>query len=136
MAHFAKVEDGIVTQVIVADQDFIDNHCTGTWIQTSYNTRFGVHYQPNSNTPSEDQSLALRGNFAGEGYIYDASNDVFYLPRPRDENGEFASWTLNTKTWDWEPPIPFPEYEEDQYFGWSESLYQSDNTKGWVDITE
>ena len=136
MAHFAKVEDGIVTQVIVADQDFIDNHCTGTWVQTSYNTRLGVHYQPNSNTPSEDQSLALRGNFAGEGYIYDASNDVFYLPRPRDENGEFASWTLNTKTWDWEPPIPFPEYEEDQYFGWSESLHQSDNTKGWVDITE
>ena len=41
MAHFAKVEDGIVTQVIVADQDFIDNHCTGTWIQTSYNTRYG-----------------------------------------------------------------------------------------------
>ena len=136
MAHFAKVEDGIVTQVIVADQDFIDNHCTGTWGQTSYNTRLGVHYQPNSNTPSEDQSLALRGNFAGEGYIYDASNDVFYLPRPSDENGEFASWTLNTTKWDWEPPIPFPEYEEDQNFRWSESLYQSDNTKGWVDITE
>ena len=135
MAHFAKVEDGIVTQVIVADQDFIDNHCTGTWIQTSYNTRNGVHYQPNSNTPSEDQSLALRGNFAGEGYIYDSTNDVFYLPRPSDEDGEFTSWTLNTTTWEWEPPIARPTFEEDQYFKWSESAYQADNTQGWVEFT-
>ena len=78
MAHFAKVEDGIVVNVIVAEQDFVDNQ-SGTWVQTSYNTRGGVHYVPNSDppTPSDDQSKALRGNFATIGGTYDSVNDVF-----------------------------------------------------------
>ena len=93
MAHFAKVVDGIVTEVIVAEQDFIDTHCTGTWIQTSYNTREGVHMtttigEDDSHNPwggyiltkpSDDQSKALRANFPGIGWVYDETNDIFKL---------------------------------------------------------
>ena len=110
MAHFAKVENGIVTEVIVAEQDFIDSGLLGDpkeFIQTSYNTHGGIHYQPNVTppTPSVDQSKALRGNFAGIGYTYDIVNDVFYAPKPTGP----GDWVLNTSTWLWEdqtPPTP------------------------------
>lgn len=105
MGHFAKVVDSKVTQVIVAEAEFFDtfvDSSPGAWIQTSYNTRGGVHYQPDSNTPSADQSKALRGNYAGLGYTYDATNDVFYAPQP------YASWTLNQTSWTWEAPTPMP----------------------------
>lgn len=104
MGHFAKVVDGKVVQVIVAEPDFFDtfvDSSPGQWIQTSYNTRGNVHYASDSNEP--DGGVALRGNYAGIGYTYDSANDVFYPPKP------FNSWLLSTQTWLWEPPIPLPE---------------------------
>ncbi len=106
MGHFAKVSNGIVTRVIVAEADFFNNfvdNVPGQWIQTSYNTRGGVHYVPNTNEPSEDQSKALRKNYAGIGYTYDTTKDAFIPPQP------FNSWTLNEETCLWEEPVPYPE---------------------------
>ena len=114
MGHYAKVVNGKVVKVLVADQDFIDtyqdpipelNKYPSQWIQTSYNTRGGVHYQPDSNTPSEDQSKALRGNYAGVGYTYDSTLDAFYTPQP------YNSWTLNTGSLSWEAPVDYPTGE-------------------------
>ena len=127
MAHYAKVRDGIVLQVIVAEADFFKTFVDtepGRWIQTSYNTRGGVHYEPNSITPSSDQSKALRKNYAGIGFVYDSDKDAFYEPQP------YASWKLNNTTCIWEPPIALPNDGNGYY--WDESVYQSDNTKGWV----
>ena len=112
MSHFAKVVDGIVAQVIVAEQEFFDTFVDtspGSWIQTSYNTRGNVHYGPD-NQP--DGGVALRGNYAGIGYIYDQKNDVFYPPKP------FNSWIINTDTWIWESPIPYPN--DDKLYDWDE----------------
>lgn len=117
MAHFAKVENGIVTQVIVAEKDIIDSGILGDpslWIQTSYNTRNGIYYEPNTNFPSQDQSKALRGNFAGVGHIYDIKNDVFYEPQP------FPSWVLNTNTWAWYCPMPYPN--DGHHYKWNEFI--------------
>lgn len=103
MAHFAKVVNGIVQQVIVAEQDFIDMlepEQNTQWIQTSYNTRGGIHYQPNSTIPSKDQSKALRKNFAGIGFIYDEERDAFYTPMPNDNTFE---WVFNEETCQWDP---------------------------------
>jgi hypothetical protein len=102
MSHFAKVTDGKVTQVIVAEKEFFDTYVDSTpgeWIQTSYNTRGGVHYGADGNP---DGGVALRGNYAGIGYTYDRTNDVFYAPKPGDD------WVLNTTTWTWENPNPAP----------------------------
>ena len=114
MGHFAKVVDGKVTQVIVAEpeffQTFVDSS-PGTWLQTSYNTRGNVHYNPDSNEPSGQP--ALRGNYAGIGYTYDAQNDVFYAPQP------FASWVLNQATWTWEAPVPYPT--DGKIYNWDEA---------------
>jgi hypothetical protein len=84
MAHYAKVKDGIVTQVIVADADFIAT-MPGTWVQTSYNTRGGVHYDPHTGEPSADQSKAMRFNYAGIAYSYDAQRNAFIPPKPADD---------------------------------------------------
>ena len=133
MAHFAKIVDGIVTEVIVAEQDFIDEWKSGeTWVQTSYNTIKGVHYQPDGirdettgqRIPSTDQSKVLRGNFAGEGMVYDSVNDKFYVPQP------FASWTLNQTTWDWDAPLTDPS-TDGAFYSWNEDAYQADNSTGW-----
>ena len=86
MSHFAKVVDGIVEIVIVAEQDFIDTQ-EGTWVQTSYNTYGGVH--ANGGAP-------LRKNYAGIGSVYDASRDAFYAPQPNE-----GTWTLNEDTCLW-----------------------------------
>jgi len=86
MAHFAKVENGVVTNVIVAEQDFIDSGAVGdpsSWIQTSYNGN-------------------IRGIFAGIGYLYNEELDIFLLPKP------FESWSLNLETAQWESPVPYP----------------------------
>ena len=110
MAHFAKVDKGIVKQVIVAEEGFFDtfvDDTPGKWIKTSYNTRGGVHYEPNSNTPSVDQTKALRKNFAGKGYHYDETNDAFYAPQP------FSSWTLNNTSYIWEAPVARPTDGQD-----------------------
>jgi len=94
MGHFAKVVDGKVTQVIVAEPDFFKtfvDSSPGEWIQTSYNTRGNTH----------PENRPLRGNYAGIGFIYDQTHDVFYAPKPADNA------TLNTTTWLWEvPDIP------------------------------
>jgi hypothetical protein len=103
MSHFAKVENGIVTQVIVAEQIVIDSKLFGDgWIQTSYNTHGNQH----------PEGTPLRGNYAGIGYFYDQANDVFYAPQP------YASWILNTDTWLWEAPIKVPE--ENAGYLWDE----------------
>ena len=130
MAHFAKVVNGTVTNVIVAEPEFFDtfiDDTPGEWIQTSYNTRYGKHYEPNSNTLSSDQSKALRKNFAWIGGTYDKTRDAFLPPH------EHASWTLNEETCVYDPPIPMPN--DGKYYDWDESAYQADNTKGWVEIT-
>lgn len=106
MSHFAKVEAGVVTKVIVAEQDFIDSGAVGDsseWIQTSYNTYGNQHTL--GGTP-------MRGNYAGIGYVYDADNDVFYAPQP------YPSWTLNNSTWIWEAPVAMPT---DGMYTWNET---------------
>jgi hypothetical protein len=98
MSHFAKVENGIVTQVIVAEEDFIATGAVGHgWIQTSYRTLGNQH----------PEGRPLRGNYAGIGFAYDEANDVFIAPKP------FDNWVLDTATWLWNPPIPMPV---DEYF--------------------
>ena len=99
MAHHAKILDNKVVQVIVAEPEFFDtfvDSSPGQWLQTSYNTRGGVHYGPDG---EPDGGVALRANYAGVGYTYDPQNDVFYAPQPGPE------WVLNTSTWLWEAPI-------------------------------
>lgn len=113
MSHYAKVANGKVVNVIVAEEDFfqtfVDNS-PGIWVQTSYNTRGNVHYAPNSNEP--DGLPPLRGNYAIIGGIYDAENDVFY------ENSPWPSWKLNTTTWLWEAPVPKPD--DGNFYYWDE----------------
>jgi hypothetical protein len=116
MAHFAKVRDGLVVKVIVADQEFIDNmidDSPGEWIQTSYNTRGGAHYDPETGQKSEDQSKALRYNFAGVGFIYDANRDAFYEQQP------YPSWEFVEEMCIWKAPVPYPA---DGYYLWNEQI--------------
>ena len=116
MGHFAKVVDGKVTQVIVAEPEFFNNFVDsspGQWIQTSYNTQGGQHLL--GGTP-------LRGNYAGIGYSYDVINDVFVPPKP------FASWVLNQTTWLWEAPTPMPT--DGKNYRWDEP------TTAWVEVQE
>ena len=123
MSHFAELNaNNVVTNVIIAEQDFIDTQ-EGTWVQTSYNTRGGVHLL--GGTP-------LRKNYAGMDYTYDTAKDAFYAPKP------YNSWTLDNTTCLWEAPIDKPSdaYVNggDKAYTWDDDLYQSDNTKGWVII--
>jgi hypothetical protein len=123
MAHFAKVVDGTVAQVIVAEPEFFDtfvDSSPGQWIQTSYNTRGGVHYNPETNEP--DDGTPLRYNYAGIGFHYDATADAFYAPQP------FASWELNTETYLWEAPVAYPE--DGNMYRWDEE------TTNWVEVVE
>jgi hypothetical protein len=116
MGHYAKIFNGVVTKVIVADSDFFSifiDDSPGEWIQTSYNTRGGIYYQPNSNTPSEDQSKALRKNYAGIDYTYDRDRDAFIPPQP------YSSWTLNEDSCLWDPPIPYPT--DGKSYTWNET---------------
>jgi hypothetical protein len=123
MGHFAKVENGTVTRVIVAEQDFINTGAVGNphlWVRTSYNTRGGVHYDPQTGEPSADQSKALRKNYAGKGYTYDQERDAFIPPKP------YASWQLNETTCLWDPPTPYPD--DGGMYRWDE-----DNTQ-WTAV--
>ena len=135
MAHYAKVVQGKVTDVIVAEASFFDtfvDSSPGKWIQTSYNTKGGKHYDPD--TGDEDSGTPLRKNFASVGFNYDKSADAFYEPRPIDKDGELCeSWTLNNTTYQWDSPIAYPS--DGKKYDWDESLYKSDNTKGWVERT-
>ena len=121
MAHYAKVTDGIVQKVLVAEAEFFDNFVDdspGEWIQTSYNTRGNVHYTPNGDDP--DGGIALRKNYAGIGYHYDGVG--FYAPQP------FASWTLNSSTYLWEPPTALPD--DGKLYNWNET------NKTWDEVED
>lgn len=123
MAHFAKVLNGIVQKVIVAEQDYIDNlveNEPGYWVQTSYNTSLGKHYNEDG-TESDDQSKTLRYNFASRGGYYDKSADAFYQIQP------YASWRLNTETYQWYPPVAYPEGEDT--YNWNEDTQQWDRVE-------
>lgn len=116
MSHFAKVENGIVTQVIVIEQEVLNLGHWGDpslWVQTSYNTSGGVHLQ--GGTP-------LRKNYAGIGYSYDAERDAFIPPKTYD------SWILNEDTCLWESPVPAPT--DNQSYRWDEP------TLSWVAVEE
>ena len=122
MGHYAKITDGIVQQVIVAEAEFFNtfvDSSPGEWIQTSYNTRGGVHYKSDSNEPSEDQTKALRKNYAGLGFSYDRVRDAFIPPKP------FASWVLNEDTCLWNAPTPMPT--DDKMYIWDEA------TTSWIE---
>ena len=115
MAHYAKVSDGLVTQVIVAEAEFFDtfvDSSPGEWVQTSYNTHGGVH---------SDGGVALRKNYAGVGFTYDSTRDAFIPPQP------YASWLLNEDTCIYEAPVPYPT--DDLMYSWDE------DTTSWVEIT-
>ena len=115
MSHFAEIDDdGIVLRVIVAEQDFIDSGLVGdssNWIQTSYNTRGGVHIL--GGTP-------LRKNFAGRGYTYDEERDAFIPPQP------YPSWVFGAGTCTWKSPVPYPS--DGKTYVWDESAIN------WVEI--
>ena len=106
MSHFAKIDhNNIVTEVLVIEQEQINTGYFGDarqWIQTSYNTRGGVHVE--GGTP-------LRKNYAGVGYTYDPVRDAFIPPQP------YPSWTLNEDTCLWECPVPRPD---ETYGVWDE----------------
>jgi hypothetical protein len=114
MAHFAKVVDGVVAQVIVAEPEFFEtfvDSSPGEWIQTSYNTFGGEHKL--GGTP-------LRKNYAGIGFTYDRTRDAFIPPKP------FASWLLNEDTCLWDAPVAYPTDGKD--YSWNEE------TTNWVEV--
>jgi hypothetical protein len=113
MSHFAKVVDGKVTQVIVAEPEFFDtfvDSSPGTWLQTSYNTHGNQH----------PEGRPLRGNYAGVGFSYDATNDVFIAHKP------FNSWVINEDTWLWEAPVAMPD--DGKLYNWDEE------TTNWKEV--
>ena len=153
MAHFAKLgTNSKVIAVHVLDNkdmlnaDNVEDETVGQqrlqeihgwpaqlWIQTSYNTRGNKHYDAN-NDLSSDQSKAFRGNYAGIGYTWDEDNEIFWAKQP------YASWTKNTSTAEWDPPITYPgvtTYTADDSstqpweIYWDETAYQANNSKGW-----
>lgn len=111
MSHFARVTaQGIVEQVIVAEQDFINTLPDRTsWVQTSYNTYGGQH----------PEGRPLRKNFAGVGYAYDSVRDAFIPPKP------YASWVMNENTCLWDAPTPYPT--DGKIYNWDE------NNQQWVE---
>jgi|TARA_R100000081_G_scaffold21580_1_gene9307 hypothetical protein len=132
MAHFAKLdENNVVIGInVVGDADCqlngVEDEATGiafltnltgysNWKQTSYNTHGGKYYT-SDNREADDQTKAFRGNYAGIGSKYDSTNDIFIHPKP------FASWTLNTTTATWEPPVAHPEDALD--YVWDEDNQQ------------
>lgn len=109
MAHFAKVEDGLVTQVIVADsQQWCEANLGGTWVQTSYNTHGNQH----------PEGRPLRKNYAGIGYHWDGTG--FYAPQP------FPSWIKDAETYLWDAPVPRPT---EGFWKWDE------DSLSWVEET-
>ena len=116
MAHFAKIENGIVTQINVVDEEYFhdnrETRYTGQWVQTSYNTQGGVHLL--GGTP-------LRKNYAGIGYTYDEARDAFIPPKP------FNSWLLNETTCLWDAPVAYPT--DGKLYTWDEEQQQ------WTEAT-
>lgn len=113
MAHYAKVVDGKVTQVIVAEADFFDtfvDSSPGQWLQTSYRTHGGQH----------PEGKPLRFNYAGIGYSYDATRDAFIPQQP------YASWVLDDATCLWNAPVAMPT--DGKPYEWQES------SQSWVEL--
>ena len=121
MSHFAEINsENIVQRVLTVDEELINSGKFGevsNWIQTSYNTRGGVHYAPDSDTP--DDGVALRKNYAGKGHIYDEDKDAFYCPQP------YPSWTLDDDTCWWNAPVDYPD--DGKMYNWDE------NNTQWVE---
>lgn len=125
MAHFARLDSNNIVDFVVVGRDE-DNGKEGeltartgdVYKQTSYNTRGGVHYDPNTNQPSADQSKAFRKNYAGIGFTYDAQLDAFIPPKP------YPSWLLDEQTCLWVAPVPYPT-EGSEYI-WDE------HNQSWV----
>jgi hypothetical protein len=112
MGHYAKVENGVVTQVIVADgPDWCEQNLGGEWIQTSYNTFGGVH---------SSGKMPIHKNYAGIGYTFDGVG--FAAPQP------FESWALNPDSYLWEAPTPMPT--DGKRYEWDEA------TLSWLEIAE
>tara|TARA_R100000353_G_scaffold2784_1_gene4182 strand:- start:39 stop:437 length:399 start_codon:yes stop_codon:yes gene_type:complete len=131
MSHYAKVENGIVTQVIVAEPEFFDTFVDttpGEWIKTSYNIKGGVYYDPETNQPAEDQSVIeedearQRKNYAGISFSYDQTKDAFIPPQP------YSSWVLNNTTCLWDAPIACPD--DGNRYQWNEE------TTSWDQVTK
>ena len=117
MSHFAKVLDGKVVNVIVAEQEFFDtfvDSSPGTWLQTSYNTSGGKH----------PEGRPLRKNYAGIGYTYDPVRDAFIPPQP------YASWTLDEETCQWQSPVAMPT--DGKQYVWNEETLQWTESKAEV----
>jgi len=123
MSYFAKVKDGKVIDMLVAEQDFVDSYSdgkAGVWIQCSYNVIGGVYYDPSTGEPAETQSDFIndenparkRKNYPSVGWNYDITRDAFYDIQP------YPSWTLNETTCEWEPPVDRPDY--DNIYTWNE----------------
>lgn len=126
----------VVTSVIVADEDFINNYIDnepGRWIETKKGMIGGILYDSDG-TKSADQSGTLRYNYAGVGMIYDPVNDAFYAQQP------YPSWVLNKTTYMWEPPITKPTDNQSRYY-WREEKYQTavknstDTSVAWEKVT-
>jgi hypothetical protein len=114
MAHWAKVENGVVVQVNVVDDDFLQanpDRYTGEWIKTSYNTYGNVHTL--GGTP-------LHKNYAGIGYTWDGTG--FAAPQP------YPSWQLDQETYLWQAPEPMPE--DGKHYTWDEE------SLSWIEIPE
>ena len=130
MAYYAELDNNnIVTKVRTgASEEVVDLERIYTerfgkvHKRTSYNTRGGVHYNPETNELSEDQSKAFRKNYAGLGYTYDESRDAFIPPKP------YESWTLNEETCLWESPVPYPT--DGEMYTWNEE------TQTWDLVTQ
>jgi hypothetical protein len=124
MPYFAQIDEAdTVVNVQSIEQNVIDTGGFGdpaSFIQTSYNTRGGIHYIPNTQTPSEDQSKALRKNYAGIGFKYDRVRDAFIPPQ------DYPSWTLNEFSCLWEAPTPYPD--DGKPYRWDEP------TLAWIEI--
>lgn len=124
MSHFAELnEKDVVVHVIVIEQDVINGGSFGnpnSFVQTSYNTRGGIHYDQNTQLPSEDQSKAFRKNFAQIGFKFDRVRNAFIPPQ------DYLSWTLNEFSCLWEPPTPMPT--DGKQYRWDEP------TLSWVEV--
>lgn len=127
MAHYAKIVNGIVERIIVAEQDFVDTQ-EGEWVKTSYNMKQGIYYDVETNAPATDQSIIdgdearERKNYAVEGGVYDSERDIF-LPEKA-----FPSWVIDETKWQWKAPVDKPD--DGKNYSWNEE------TTSWDEITE
>ena len=145
MAHYAELGvDNIVKRVLyITNKDcmteggiekeeigraHLEKHHGGTWMKCSNFTCDGVHRE--GRTP-------FRANGPAVGWYYSSTHDIFYEPRPKDKHeNDCNSWTLNTKTGMYDAPISYPDAAQLEYYQWDESLYNSDNSQGWIKIAE